>query len=172
MSHPDGDVLVLGVGNILLQDEGVGIRIADEVAALDLPPGIRAVDGGTLGLDLLPLIEDAAALVMVDAVDLRAEPGTVDVLRGDELRSALGGHVSPHQVGVGDLIEVARLAGTLPDRVALVAIQPGTIAVGLELTPAVEAAVPRAVELAVAEATTARTDIAARAGNAMAPAGT
>ncbi len=164
MSRPDGGVLVLGVGNVLLQDEGVGIRVADEVAALDLPPGIRAVDGGTLGLDLLPMIGDCAALVMVDAVDLRAAPGTVGVLRGDELHSALGGHVSPHQVGVGDLIEVARLTGTLPDRVALVAIQPGTIAVGLDLTPAVEAAVPRAVRLAVDEAMAAAADVAAAVG--------
>lgn len=151
-------ILVLGVGNVLLRDDGVGIRVIRELEALDLPPGVRAVDGGTLGLDLLPMIEDAAAVVMIDAVDLRAAPGSVTVLRGDELHAALGGHVSPHQVGVGDLVAVARLAGTLPERLALVAIQPAAIEIGLELTPEVEAAVPAAVELALAEARAALAD--------------
>lgn len=143
-------LIVLGVGNVLLRDEGVGVRVAREVAALpagQLPPGTEVVDGGTLGLDLLPMIEDAAAIVMVDAVNLRSEPGATRVLRDEELHSALAQHVSPHQVGVGDLLAAARLAGSLPDRVSLVAIQPELIEIGLELTPAVEAAVPFAVDL-------------------------
>jgi hydrogenase maturation protease len=150
----EGPLLVLGVGNVLLRDEGVGIHVVRRLEALGadaLPPGTTIVDGGTLGLDLLPMLEDAAAVVMVDAVDLRAEPGAVDVLRGATLHAALAGHISPHQVGVGDLLAAARLAGSLPDRVSLVAIQPGAIEVGLELTPAVEAALPAAVELTLAE---------------------
>jgi hydrogenase maturation protease len=143
-------LLVLGVGNVLLRDEGVGVRVAREIAALpagQLPPGTEVVDGGTLGLDLLPMIEDAAAIVMVDAVNLRSEPGATRVLRDEELHTALAQHVSPHQVGVGDLLAAARLAGSLPERVSLVAIQPEVIEIGLELTPAVEAAVPIAVDL-------------------------
>jgi hydrogenase maturation protease len=147
-------LLVLGVGNILLRDEGVGVRVAREVAALGpdaVPPGTRIVDGGTLGLDLLPMIEDAAGVVMVDAVDLRIRGGAVAVLRGSELHAALAQHVSPHQVGVGDLLGAARLAGALPAHVSLVAIQPERIEVGMELTPAVEAVVTDAVELVVRE---------------------
>ncbi|HYM84063.1 MAG TPA: hydrogenase maturation protease [Candidatus Dormibacteraeota bacterium] len=141
-------LLVLGIGNILLRDEGVGVRVVREVAELGperLPPGTDVVDGGTLGLDLLPMLEDAAAVVLVDAVDLRAAPGTVHVMRDRELHAPLAQHVSPHQVGVGDLLAAARLAGRLPDLVSLVGIQPGAIEIGLEPTPEVEAAVGVAV---------------------------
>ena len=157
MSRPDGPLLVIGVGNVLLRDEGVGVRVALELHRLAstghvaVPPGTRVVDGGTLGLDLLPLIEDSRALLMVDAVDLRQPPGTVEAIRGEFLQGALSGHVSPHQVGIGDLLAAARLMGTLPEAVALVAVQPGDISIGLELTAAVEAAVPDAVYAAVAE---------------------
>jgi hydrogenase maturation protease len=147
----------MGVGNILLRDEGVGVRVARELHRLAasghvaVPPGTRVVDGGTLGLDLLPLIDDSRALLMVDAVDLGGPPGTVAVLHADELHAALAGHVSPHQVGIGDLLAAARLMGTLPEAVALVAIQPGEITIGLELSAGVEAAVPAAVRAAVGE---------------------
>jgi hydrogenase maturation protease len=154
VTRDEGPLLVLGVGNVLLRDEGVGIHVVRRLEALGadaLSPGTRIVDGGTLGLDLLPMLEDAAAVVMVDAVNLRLAPGAVDVLRGTDLHTALAGHISPHQVGVGDLLAAARLAGSLPARVSLVAIQPEAIEIGLELTPAVEAAVPVAVELALAE---------------------
>lgn len=154
MSRPDGPLLVVGLGNILLRDEGVGVRVVGAVEALGpvvLPPGTRVVDGGTLGLDLLPLIEDARALLIVDAVDLRRPPGTIRLFHGDEIHSPLAGHLSPHQVGIGDLLAAARLRGTLPGPVALIGIQPAQIAIGLGLSEVVEAAVPAAVRTAVAE---------------------
>jgi hydrogenase maturation protease len=145
-----GFPLVLGVGNVLLQDEGVGVAVARRLSDTpeSLPPETRVVDGGTLGLDLLPLIADAGAMVLVDAIDLGRAPGTVYVLRDMEIHGALAGHVSPHQVGVSDLVAAARLMGQLPDHVTLVGIQPGTIAIGLDLTDAVAAAVPHAVDVA------------------------
>ena len=142
-----GDPLVLGVGNVLLRDEGVGVAVVRGLVETgELPAGTQVVDGGTLGLDLLPMIGAAGSLVMVDAVNLGRAPGSVAVLRGDALHGALANHVSPHQVGVGDLIAVARLTGTLPERVALVGIQPGAVEVGLDLTPAVAAAIPLAMQ--------------------------
>jgi hydrogenase maturation protease len=145
-----GGILVLGVGNILLRDEGVGVAVTQVLSSPggdDLPEGTIVVDGGTLGLDLLPMIGTAAALVMVDAVNLRRPPGSVAVIRGDDIHGTLAGHVSPHQVGIGDLVSAARLLGQLPPRVSLVAIQPGAIEIGLELTPEVAAAVPIAAEV-------------------------
>lgn len=157
MSRVDGPLLVVGIGNVLLRDEGVGVHViralhglAAERPAL-LPDGTSIVDGGTLGLDLLPLIEDARAVLMVDAVNLRRAPGTIRVIDGPDLHATLAGHVSPHQVGVGDLIATARLLQTIPDAISLVAIQGASIEIGLELTPAVAAAVPTAVEAAIAE---------------------
>jgi hydrogenase maturation protease len=167
--------LVVGVGNILLRDEGVGVAVVLAIGAgpkQELPPGTRIVDGGTLGLDLLPMIGAASALVLVDAVNLREPPGTVAVIRGDAIHATLAGHVSPHQVGIGDLIAAARLTGTLPPRVSLVAVQPGAIEIGLELTEAVAAAVPAASALVLEEcrrfALEARAD---RSVPAVAPAG-
>jgi hydrogenase maturation protease len=144
---------VIGLGNILLRDDGVGVRVAEltsrrrEHRPRALPPRSRVVDGGTLGLDLLPMIEDARALVLIDAVELGRQPGEIAVLDGSALQTTLTNPVSPHQVGVADLLAVARLSGALPAQVVLVGIQPGEIAVGLGLTDAVRAALPRATEI-------------------------
>lgn len=149
-----GDLLVIGVGNVLLRDDGAGVRVAELAGRVHdgrpaaFPPRTRIVDGGTLGLDLLPMLEDARAVVLIDAVDLRGSPGDVAVLHGEALQGTLYHHVSPHQVGVGDLLAAGRLTGRLPGQIALVGIQPGEISIGLDLTDAVEAALPRAAELA------------------------
>lgn len=149
-----GGCLVLGVGNLLLQDEGIGIHVVRELSrdGAGLPADTQVVDGGTLGLDLLPLLDGVDGVVFVDAAELHREPGAVAVLRGEEIAAATGGHLSVHQVGLADLLAVARINGTLPARVALVAVQPGVIAPGLELTPEVAAALPAAVAAARAEA--------------------
>jgi len=145
--------LVLGIGNVLLRDEGVGVVVARRIEAaresgdMVIPPDTRVVDGGTLGLDLLPMIEDADQVVMIDAVDLGQAPGTVSILRDETVQAALSGHVSPHQIGVGDLVAAARLMGIMPPRFTLVGIQPGEIAIGLELTEPVAAAVDVAIDL-------------------------
>lgn len=145
--------LVLGIGNVLLRDEGVGVVVARRIEAaresgdMVIPPDTRVVDGGTLGLDLLPMIEDADQVVMIDAVDLGQAPGTVSILRDETVQAALSGHVSPHQIGVGDLVAAARLMGIMPPRLTLVGIQPGEIAIGLELTEPVAAAVDVAIDL-------------------------
>ena len=151
MTMPSG-ALVLGIGNILLRDEGVGVVVARRIEAARaagdavVPWNCRVVDGGTLGLDLLPMIGDVNQVVMVDAVNLGQAPGTVTVLRDETVQAVLSGHVSPHQIGVGDLVAAARLMGTLPARLTLVGIQPGEIAIGLELTESVAAAVDVAIE--------------------------
>ena len=140
-----GEILVLGVGNVLMADDGIGVHVIRRLAAEHVPDGVRMVDGGTLGLDLLPMVADARALIVVDAVDMNEQPGAVRVLRGAELHGALGGHISPHQVGLADLLAVGRLTDGLPDQVALVGIQPGVVDVGLDLTTACAGAVAHAV---------------------------
>lgn len=180
MSDPDGYLLVLGIGNVLMRDEGVGVRIAEallEGGAGDLltdgpptggrpglmgappregPPGLpartRIVDGGTLGLDLLPLVEGARAVCFVDAIDAGLTPGSVVVLRGDEIDSMLSQPISAHEVGLAELIATARFSGALPRHLAIIGVQPAHVSPGLQLSPVVEAAVPRAVEAARREA--------------------
>lgn len=149
--------LVVGIGNVLLRDEGVGVTVVRELerrvaeGRLDLLPGTRLVDGGTLGLDLLPLLSSTSMLVLVDAVNLGRPPGSVIVIRDGAIEGTLAGHVSPHQVGVADLVAAARLIGVFPATASLVGIQPALIEIGLELSADVAAAVDEAVERVCAE---------------------
>ena len=152
MSKPDGDILILGIGNLLLRDEGVGVHLARALAeapgARDLPDGTRVVEGGTLGLELLPLVDDARAVVFLDAINVGAPPGTITIIRGAALQQAFGLHLSAHQIGAADLLAVAQLSGALPERCALVGIQPERVDIGLELSAAVRAALAGAIEQA------------------------
>ncbi len=149
----DRPVVVIGVGNVLLGDDGVGVRVVEALGRTTehdpeaLPRGTRLLDGGTLGLDLLRDVEDAGALVLVDAVDLGHAPGTVTVLRGDRLTAAGGFRtLSRRQGGVGELLATAKLLAILPPEVVLVGVQAGEISVGPGLSHGVSAALPSAVE--------------------------
>jgi hydrogenase maturation protease len=130
------DILVLGLGNILLGDEGVGVRVAEHLLdQFEFPEGVRVMDGGTLGLDLLPYVEDASRLLVVDAVQARQPPGTLLRLTRDEIPLFLdAAMVSPHQEGLHDLLAVAALKGCLPDEVVFWGVQIESLGVGLELS--------------------------------------
>ncbi|MGD2041184.1 MAG: HyaD/HybD family hydrogenase maturation endopeptidase [Anaerolineae bacterium] len=137
------DFLVLGLGNILLGDEGVGVRVAEYLLErYDFPEEVRVMDGGTLGLDLLPYVEDASRLLVVDAVQARQPPGTLVRLTRDEIPLFLdAAMVSPHQEGLHDLLAVAALKGYLPDEVIFWGVQIEDLGVGLELSRPVAAQV-------------------------------
>jgi hydrogenase maturation protease len=149
-------VLIMGVGNTLLQDDGVGIHITETLRPwAEKHRGIRIVDGGTLGLSLLPEIEAAAALIVVDAGDIGAAPGEIRVFQNEEMDRQLTGKQSTvHELAVADLLAAASMSGTRPQQRALVAIQPAAIEWGLAPTAAVRQAIPKACELvgALAEA--------------------
>lgn len=137
-------VLVMGVGNTLLQDDGAGVRVTEALSHA-APEGLRIVDGGTIGLSLLPDLEDADAVIVVDASELGEAPGTVRVFRDGEIDQLLSGkRRSVHEVALVDLFSAAAIRGRVPARRALVAIQPGSTDWGLEPTAEVAAAIPRA----------------------------
>jgi hydrogenase maturation protease len=141
-------ILVLGVGNTLLSDEGIGIRITESLRSQDrLTPNIKIIDGGTLGLSLLPEIEDADALIVVDAAEISAPPGQMQVFESAAMDQQLGGKKrSVHEVAVFDLLAAAALTGHLPEERALIAIQPASTDWGLEPTPAVQQAIAPACD--------------------------
>jgi len=157
MSTEVGTILVLGLGNVLLRDDGVGVHVVRalqglaERGELALPAGATLVDGGTLGLELLPLLSDAAAVLVVDVVDLDREPGSLAIIRGDALRDTQALRDPLDRGDVGDVIALAELMGVPPDMVSLVGVQPGEIAVGLEPTEVVDAAIPTMVDATVDE---------------------
>jgi len=140
--------LVLGVGNTLLQDDGVGIHVTRslrEQNGFDFPLDI--IDGGTIGLSLLPKIEDADALIIVDAAELGQPPGSVRVFVDREVDAHLTGKKrSVHEVAVLNLLAAAGIRARRPALCALVAIQPLSTQWGLEPTPDVRAAIPTACD--------------------------
>jgi hydrogenase maturation protease len=147
------ETLVLGLGNILLRDEGVGVRLVERLLERYLfPKGVEVLDGGTLGLDLLPYLQDAGRLLVVDAVQAGNPPGTLVRLIGEEIPAFLdASRVSPHQDGLHDLLAVARLKGALPECVVFWGVQIESLGVGLELSPAVAGRLDVLVENVIAE---------------------
>lgn len=136
-------VLVLGLGNVLLRDEGLGVWVAETLRrGLKFPEEVSIVEGGTLGLDLLPLLDGVERLCVIDAVRLGHAPGAIVRLEGDDVPAALNVKLSPHQIGVQDLLAAARLMGREPPSVVLWGMEPGRLDPGTGFSPAVAQALP------------------------------
>jgi hydrogenase maturation protease len=136
--------LVLAIGNTLLTDEGAGIHALEALQQqYPEPEGVTYMDGGTLSFTLAGAVEDADNLIVLDATQLKSEPGTVDCLINEEMDKFLGScKRSVHEVGLLDLLDISRLTGNLPENRALVAIQPDVIDWGEQPTEQVAAAIP------------------------------
>jgi hydrogenase maturation protease len=136
--------LILGVGNTLLRDDGAGVHVATQLKAAGVESdAVRVLDAGTLGFALLPEVQDCTALIIVDAARDGLVPGTVTVREG----AAMDAFVcrrgrSVHDVGVADLLAMARLSGHLPGRRALIGIEPAAVEWGVACTAAVADALP------------------------------
>lgn len=146
-------VLVLGIGNLLWADEGFGVRCVEELArCYELPEGVRAMDGGTQGLYLLPYVQGARRLLVFDAVDYGLPPGTLKLVENSEVPRFMGAKkMSLHQTGFQEVIAAAELTGQLPEEMLLIGAQPAELEdYGGSLSPVVKAQVAAAVELAVA----------------------
>lgn len=143
-------MLVLGIGNILLQDEGIGIHLLKFMEKF-FPafPDVTYLDGGTLSFTLASEIEEHDHLLVLDAVELHAEPGTLCCYEDEAMDHFLGtAKRSAHEVGLLDLMDIARLSGHLPKHRALVGIQYETFAWGEEPTSTVKGNIPLAGRLA------------------------
>lgn len=143
--------VVLGLGNLLNRDEGLGVQ------ALKLldgrwkePRAFELLDGGVLGLNLLMIVEECSHLLILDAVGAGAPCGTVVELAKDQIPLYAGVKLSQHQVSFQEVLAMAKLRGHLPEYLHLVGIQPEDTSLGLELSPAVERALPEAVSRAFA----------------------
>jgi hydrogenase maturation protease len=144
--------VVLGIGNTLLTDEGAGVHAIRMLEGRPDPPlAVRFVDGGTLSFTLAGPIAQADNLIVMDAAELGEAPGSVAVFVDEEMDRFLGTRRkrSVHEVGLLDLMQIARLTGCLPARRALIGIQPGCIEWGERPTPPVERAIGEACERAL-----------------------
>jgi len=144
--------LVLGLGNILLQDEGVGVRVAERLRdRYTFPEGVDVLDGGVRGLALMPFLEGVSRLLIIDAVRAGKEPGTLIRLVGNEIPAVLSPKISPHQEGLADLLWVAKIVGPCPSEIVLWGLEPAQIETGLELSPPVAVQVDALVQKVVEE---------------------
>jgi hydrogenase maturation protease len=142
---------VLVLGNTLLQDEGLGVRAVEALLArADWGPDVELLDGGTLGLDLLPRLVGVTHLLVLDSILSPSAPEGVVRLEGDAIPAALATKASMHQVGLQDLLAVASLQGNLPARRVLLGLQPQCLDWGTELSPEVAATLPALVQAAEA----------------------
>ena len=144
----DERILVLGIGNILWADEGFGVRVVEALdARYEFPPHVTLLDGGTQGLYLLPHLEDAAGVIIVDAIDYGLPPATLKVLRDEEVPVVLGARkVSLHQTGFQEILALLKLRDRAPRRLRLVGVQPQRLDdYGGGLTPAVAARIEPAI---------------------------
>lgn len=136
----------MGVGNLLLKDEGVGIHVIRTLEKEELPPNVSLMDGGTGGLHLISWIQDYNRIIMVDATLDHNPPGTIRLIR-PRYATDFPPLMSAHEIGLRDMIEAMILTEKLPDIQLIVVSAEDISEVGMELTPAVEAAVPEVVEM-------------------------
>lgn len=142
--------LVLGLGNPIMGDDGVGVAAIQRLRNdWVLPAEVEVVDGGTWGMNLLPLIERAERLVLIDAINTNAPPGALTVLERHELPRYFALKLSPHQIDLREVLALAELRGALPRELVALGIQPATVELQTELSPPVEAALGKLVDLVV-----------------------
>jgi hydrogenase maturation protease len=145
-------ITLIGLGNILLRDEGVGVHAVRYLEEhYEIPPGLEVVDGGTSGLDLLPYIENRDRLLIVDAVNFRKEPGYIGVLENQEIPALFALKDSLHHLGLMDVLAAAQLLGVAPKEICLIGIQPRAIETGLDLTDTIQARLAPLVDRILAQ---------------------
>jgi hydrogenase maturation protease len=145
------NVVVIGIGNVVLSDDGLGVRAVRRLRERHDVAGVDVVEGGTAGLLLLPRLADAQRVIVVDAIDVGARPGTLVRLDGDDWEQAFATGMTVHDVGLADLLRAARLSGAWPRELVLHGAQPGSTAVGTELTAAIAACLDPLVDRISAE---------------------
>jgi hydrogenase maturation protease len=151
-ARPDR-LLILGLGNLLCADDGLGVAAVQRLWDLyEAPEGVRILDGGTLGLALLPYVEDAERVILIDAIRDDAAAGSFVRLEGDEVAPAVEHRLSVHQIGVADLLDGARWRQRLPSTLVLLGLVPESIELRFGLSPSVKRRLPELVHEVAAEA--------------------
>ena len=149
MSSQRNRKIVLGLGNTLNKDEGLGVHtlkaLEEKLGNVDT---LEFVDGGVLGLNLLPWVEEASHLLILDAINARRTPGTVIEMTGDQIPMYKGIKMSDHQITFQEVLGLAKFREKLPPRLHLIGAQPVDMSIGLELSQEVTAVIPEVVRLA------------------------
>ena len=144
--------LVLGIGNVLLQDEGVGIHALAELRRRFIfDDDVEFLDGGTAGVELLRYLDGQDRILIIDAVAAGHPPGTVFRVEGEDVPRMFHVRISPHQIGLSDVLATAMISDSLPGEMVMFGVEPAMMTMGLALTPTVEASLEKLVDNVVEE---------------------
>ena len=150
MSKKSKQILVLGVGNILLGDEGAGVKALELMQErYDFSDNVEFLDGGTAGFELLSFLDNKTDLFIFDAIIDDAKPGTVKKFNLDNPPAFFQDRISPHQLGLSEMLSTAALTDDLPENITLFGIVPKTVDTGMELTGPVREGVENMVDMAI-----------------------
>jgi hydrogenase maturation protease len=153
-------IVVLGVGNILLTDEGIGVRAIEELGRrYQLPPEVELIDGGTSAMELLDDLANCNILIIADCVRAGNPPGTLIRLQDEEIPALFRTKLSPHQVGLPDVLATLLITHEAPEHTVLFGVEPESLATGMGLTATVEAVLPRLVDAIARELAACGLDI-------------
>ncbi|MCF8261136.1 MAG: HyaD/HybD family hydrogenase maturation endopeptidase [Melioribacteraceae bacterium] len=144
-------ILIVGVGNSIQMDDGVGIHTINELKKYDLPRNVKLFDGGTLGVDLMPWLEGNDHVIFIDSVDANENPGTIFKFKPDDINYESAPKTSVHQIGLIEAIQMIKLIGKAPSEITIFGIQPKTIDWGENLTEPVENSIPKVIKHVLAE---------------------
>ncbi|MGA1796459.1 MAG: HyaD/HybD family hydrogenase maturation endopeptidase [bacterium] len=141
---------IIGIGNLILKDEGVGVHAVQRLEGMDLPPSIDVIDGGTDAMDLLPMFQDYERIIVIDALKAGGSPGTIYRVTPEEIMHDRSRTLSLHEVGLLDVLGMARQLGGHGE-VVIIGVEPKEISCSIELSPEVEAELPRVMDAVLAE---------------------
>jgi hydrogenase maturation protease len=148
---PPKRIVVLGVGNLLLSDEGVGVHVANKLMDMALPPSVQVVEGGTDGFRLMNVVVETDRLIVVDSVKGGATPGSIYRFDIEDAPSSPDVYkTSVHQIGILEVIHLSGLVGETPET-TIIGVEPKSLDMSMELSPEVEAKIPRVIELVLEE---------------------
>ncbi len=144
--NKDARILVIGIGNSLLMDEGIGVHIINELEQCELPQNVEIYDGGTGGFKLIDLTHGANKVIFIDAVEIGKEPGTVTTFKSEDVRSKYPKKkYSLHDTDILEVIKMIQLLDNPPE-IEIVGIQPKTVNYGILLTEELEISVPNIIK--------------------------
>ena len=138
-------ILILGIGNLILKDEGIGVHVVRALEEKGLPPEVDVIDGGTATMDLLSVICESERIIVIDALKAGGEPGTIYRCLPEDIMDAVDRPLSLHQVGLLDVLGMARQLGGRA-YVVIIGVEPKEISWGMELTAELEATVPKVIK--------------------------
>jgi len=153
------DILILGIGNILLKDEGIGVHVVNKLKEMSLPDNVEVLDGGTAGLDLVDFVANRGKLIVIDAINAGEKPGTIYRLTEENLDIKAKAIMSFHDIDFMDALHMTEIMHEKPKEIVVIGIQPKDMSDGLDLSPEIEERIPRIIEIVMEELNSERSEI-------------